>query len=193
MAKICRAVGFARHSLRPRSNESTIIPRHSIDIFPVEIYFIFTSCPFCKTATESTLVLLTKLAMCLPEQQARRFVEHIDARRRQRHSCAITFQRAVRRFAARREAYLHRVSRREHAAARKLQSSVRLWLSGRQARQRTLLRQMGACALCCKRLAAVFFDATEQVDHKGGNKPWRRRKSGGWGSSILSAEGFREW
>lgn len=133
------------------------------------------------------------LVVCLPEQQARRFVEHIDARRRQRHSCAITFQRAVRRFAARREAYLHRVSRREHAAARKLQSSVRLWLSGRQARQRTLLRQMGACALCCKRLAAVFFDATEQVDHKGGNKPWRRRKSGGWGSSILSAEGFREW
>lgn len=150
----------------PRSSPATLSTDSQLKSVPFLSY-----AHFAKTTTESTLLLLTKLPVRLLEYQARRFVEHIDARRRRRHLCAITFQRAVRRFAARREAYLRRVWRREHAAARKLQSAVRLWLGGRQARQRTLLRKMGACVLCCKRLTAVFFEATEQVGYKGGKRP----------------------
>lgn len=44
---------------------------------------------------------------------------------------------------------------------------VKGWLGRRQARQRGVLKKMGACALCCSRLAEMYLEATEQVGPVG--------------------------
>lgn len=44
---------------------------------------------------------------------------------------------------------------------------VKGWLGRRQARRRGVLNKMGACALCCSRLAEMYLESTEQVGPVG--------------------------
>lgn len=111
-------------------------------------------------------------------KQAIRFLRNLDARHQRRHLAATLIQCISRGLAGRRRVHRLRCSRVEHVAAQKVQMMARGWLGRRQAWQRSVLTKWGACALCCSRLAEMYFEVTEQVKmlsrrgtrHKTGKK-----------------------
>ncbi|CAM9231022.1 unnamed protein product, partial [Hapterophycus canaliculatus] len=97
-------------------------------------------------------------------KQALRFLRNIGVRHQRRHLAATLIQCIVRGLASRRRVYRMRCSRVEHTAAQKVQMMARGWLGRRQAWQRSVLTRWGACALCCSRLAEMYFEVTEQQE-----------------------------
>ncbi|CAM9485772.1 unnamed protein product [Ectocarpus fasciculatus] len=91
-----------------------------------------------------------------------RFLGNLNARRRRRYRAATIIQCVARGLASRRKFQRMRCLHAEQAAARKVQMVARGWLGRRQGRQRNVLAKLGACALCCSRLAEMYLEATEQ-------------------------------
>ncbi|CAM9115968.1 unnamed protein product [Ectocarpus sp. 13 AM-2016] len=90
------------------------------------------------------------------------FLRYLNARRRRQYRAATIIQCVARGLASRRRFQRIRCLHAEHAAARKVQMVARGWLGRRQGRQRKVLTKLGACALCCSRLAEMYLETTEQ-------------------------------
>ncbi|CAM9304017.1 unnamed protein product, partial [Ectocarpus sp. 12 AP-2014] len=90
------------------------------------------------------------------------FLRNLNARRRRQYRAATIIQCVARGLASRRRFQRIRCLHAEYAAARKVQMVARGWLGRRQGRQRDVLAKLGACALCCSRLAEMYLETTEQ-------------------------------